>query len=66
MSDKSDFEFAFQFVASNEIDQAGKDICDRRSMPCFTRHRSDELFRGAPDEFGRQPSQKRTLSEETR
>ena len=26
MSDQSDFEFASQFVASNEIDQAGKDI----------------------------------------
>ena len=26
MSDESDFEFASQFVASNEIDQAGKDI----------------------------------------
>ena len=26
MSDDSDFEFASQFVASNEIDQAGKDI----------------------------------------
>jgi chromosome segregation ATPase len=26
MSDEADFEFASQFVASNEIDQAGKDI----------------------------------------
>ena len=26
MSDQSDFEFASQFVASNEIDQVGKDI----------------------------------------
>ncbi len=26
MSDQSDFEFASQFVASNEIDQTGKDI----------------------------------------
>jgi len=26
MSDQSDFDFASQFVASNEVDQAGKDI----------------------------------------
>ena len=26
MSDQSDFEFASQFVASNELDKAGKDI----------------------------------------
>ena len=26
MSDQSDFQFASQFVASNEIDQTGKDI----------------------------------------
>ena len=26
MSDQSDFEFASRFVASNEIDQTGKDI----------------------------------------
>ena len=51
MSDRSDFEFASQFAASNEIDQAGKDIlklldkaaADRRHALETAQRLSDQL-----------------------
>jgi len=51
MSDQSDFDFASQFVASNEVDQAGKDIlklldkaaADRRHALETAQRLSDQL-----------------------